>query len=43
MEAAPKRGGTGSFIELAMAKQDHKEVDDITISLVGVLQKFWQL
>ena len=43
LESGPERGGTGSVIELAMAKQVYKKVDHFTTRLVGVLQKFWQL
>ena len=41
-ESGPERGGIGSVIELAMAKQDYKKNDRLTTWLVGVLQKFWQ-
>ena len=40
-ESGPERGGIGSVIELAMAKQVYKKVH-FTTRLVGVLQKFWQ-
>ena len=43
MESEPERGGIGSVIELAMAKQVHQKIDHFTTWLVGVLQKFWQL
>ena len=42
LEFGPECGGTGTVIELAMAKQDYKKVDHITTWLIGVLQKFWQ-
>ena len=42
LESRPERGGTGSVIELAMAKQHYKKVDHFTTWLVGVLQKCWQ-
>ena len=41
LESEPERGGIGSVIELAMAKQD-KKVDHFTTCLVGFLHKFWQ-
>ena len=42
LEFAPERGGIGSVIGLAMAKQVYQEIDHFTTWLVGVLQKFWQ-
>ena len=41
LESGPERGGTGSVIDLAMAKQDYKKVEHITTWLIRVLQKFW--
>ena len=41
LESGPERGGIGSVIELATAKQVYKKVN-FTTRLVGVLQKFWQ-
>ena len=43
LESGPERGGIGSVIELAMAKQVYQKNDHFTTWLVGVLQKFWQL
>ena len=40
MESEPERGGIGSVIELAMAKQFYKKVDHFTTWLVEVFQKF---
>ena len=40
LESGPERGGFGSVIELAMAKQVYQKIDHFTTSLVGVLQKF---
>ena len=37
-----ERGGIGSVIELAMAKQIYQKIDLFATWLVGVLQKFWQ-
>ena len=42
LKSGPERGGIGSVIELAMAKQVYKKVDHFTTWLFGVLQKFWQ-
>ena len=42
LESGPERGGIGSVIELAVAKQVYKKDDRFTTWLVGVLQKFWQ-
>ena len=42
LESGPGRGGIGSVIELATAKQVYKKVDHFTSRLVGVLQKFGQ-
>ena len=42
LESGPERGGIGSFIELAMAKQVYQKLDHFTTWLVAVLQKFWQ-
>ena len=41
-ESEPKRGGIGTVIELATAKQVYKKIDHFTTRLVRVLQKFWQ-
>ena len=41
LESGPERGGIGSVIELATAKQVYKKFDHFTTRLVGVLQKFW--
>ena len=37
LESGPGRGGIGSVIELAMAKQVYKKIDHFTTWLVGVL------
>ena len=37
LESGPERGGIGSVIELAMAKQVHEKIDHFTTALVGVL------
>ena len=42
LKSGPERGGIGSVIELAMAKQVYKKVDHFMTWLFGVLQKFWQ-
>ena len=42
LESGPERGGIGSVIELAMAKQVYQKNDHFMTWLVGVLQKFWQ-
>ena len=42
LESGPERGGIGSVIEIAMAKEVYQEIDHFTTWLVGVLQKFWQ-
>ena len=42
LESGPERGGIGSVIEIAMAKQVYQKLDHFTTWLVGVLQKFWQ-
>ena len=42
LESGPERGGIGSVIELAIAKQVYQKIDLFTTWLVGVLQKFWQ-
>ena len=42
LESGIERGGIGSVIELAMAKQVYQKIDHFTTWLVGVLQKFWQ-
>ena len=42
LESGPERGGIGSVIEFAMAKQVYQKIDHFTTWLVGVLQKFWQ-
>ena len=36
-ESGPERGGIGSVIELAMAKQFYKNIDHFTTWLVGIL------
>ena len=36
LESGPERGGIGSVIELAMAKQVYKKIDHFTTWLVGV-------
>ena len=41
-ESEPERGGIGSVIELAVAKQVYQKFDHFTAWLVGVLQNFWQ-
>ena len=41
-ESGPERGGIGSVIELAWAKQVYKNIDQFTTWLVEALQKFWQ-
>ena len=43
LESGPERGGIGSVIEFAMAKQVYKKIDHFTTWLVGVFQKFRQL
>ena len=40
LNSGPERGGIGSVIELAMAKQVYKKDDRFTTWLVGVLQSF---
>ena len=40
-ESGPERGGIGSVIELATAKQVYEKFH-FTTRPVGVLQKFWQ-
>ena len=42
LESGAERGGIGSVIEFAMAKQVYQKTDHFTTWLVGVLQKFWQ-
>ena len=42
LESGPERGGIGSVIDFAMAKQVYQKIDHFTTWLVGVLQKFWQ-
>ena len=42
LESGPERGGIGSVIEHAMAKQVHQKIDHFATWIVGVLQKFWQ-
>ena len=42
LESGPERGGIGSVIEFAMAKQVYRNIDHLMTWLVGVLQKFWQ-
>ena len=42
LESGPERGGIGSVIDFAMAKQVYQKIDHFTTWLVGVLQKFWE-